>query len=119
MALCSSELEVQDTPAWMIASHRDTGDVHGPRVSSRPSSPDRHSPPYCSLARNFRHHPHVFRGSRSTTASFMMLHGAQSPDDVVRQEPDDSLQGDLLHACRALAVGQPPPRHLYCHIAAT
>ena len=36
-----------------------------------------------------------------------------------RQEPDDSLQGDLLRACRALSVGQPPPRHLYSHIAGT
>ena len=34
-----------------------------------------------------------------------------------RHKPDDSLQGDLLRACRALAVGHPPPRHLYSHIA--
>ena len=36
-----------------------------------------------------------------------------------RREPDDSLQGDLLRACRALASGQPLPRHLYSHITGT
>ena len=36
-----------------------------------------------------------------------------------RHEPDDSLQGNVLCACRALAVGQPPHVHLYSHIAGT
>ena len=36
-----------------------------------------------------------------------------------RREPDDSLQGDLLRACRALGSSQPPPRHLYSHITGT
>ena len=64
MALSSSKLEVQDTHAWMIAGHRDTGDAHRagwPRVSSRPTPPPgRHKPPHCPLPRNSRHHPRVF-----------------------------------------------------------
>ena len=36
-----------------------------------------------------------------------------------RREPDASLQGDLIRECRALASGQPPPRHLYSHITGT
>ena len=36
-----------------------------------------------------------------------------------RQQPDNSLQGDLLRARRALANGQPPPLHLYSHITGT
>ena len=40
MAPSSSDLEVHDTHAWMIAGHRDAGDAHKagwPRVSSRPT----------------------------------------------------------------------------------
>ena len=36
-----------------------------------------------------------------------------------RREPGDSLQGDLIRECRALADSQPPPRHLYSHITGT
>ena len=36
-----------------------------------------------------------------------------------RREPDDSLQGDPICECRALAGGHPPPRHLYSHITGT
>ena len=36
-----------------------------------------------------------------------------------RREPDDSLQGDLIRECRAMARGHPPPRHLYSHITGT
>ena len=36
-----------------------------------------------------------------------------------RREPDDSLQGNLIRQCRAMADGHPPPRHLYSHIAGT
>ena len=36
-----------------------------------------------------------------------------------RREPDDSLQGDLIRECRALASGHPPPGHLYPHITGT
>ena len=37
----------------------------------------------------------------------------------MQREPDDSLQGDLIRECRALADGQPPPGHLYSHITRT
>ena len=36
-----------------------------------------------------------------------------------RWEPDDSLQGDPIRECDALAGGHPPPRHLYSHITRT
>ena len=37
-----------------------------------------------------------------------------------RQEPDDSLQGDLIRECRAMARGHTPaPRHLYSAITGT
>ena len=36
-----------------------------------------------------------------------------------RREPEDSLQGDLIRACRNMAHGHTPPRHLYSHIAGT
>ena len=36
-----------------------------------------------------------------------------------RRVPDDSLQGDLICECRALAGSQPSPRHLYSHITGT
>ena len=36
------------------------------------------------------------------------------------REPEDSLQGDLIRACRSMARGHaPPPRHLYSYIAGT
>ena len=36
-----------------------------------------------------------------------------------RREPEDSLQRDLVRACRNMARGHAPPRHLYLHIAGT
>ena len=36
-----------------------------------------------------------------------------------RRETDDSLQGDLIRECRAMADRHPPPRHLYSHITGT
>ena len=36
-----------------------------------------------------------------------------------RREPEDSLQGDLIRACRNMARSHAPPRHLYSHITGT
>ena len=36
-----------------------------------------------------------------------------------RREPNDSLQGDLIRECRAMASGHAPPHHLYSHITGT
>ena len=36
-----------------------------------------------------------------------------------RQEPDDSLQWDLIHPCLAMARGHAPSRRLYSHITGT
>ena len=33
----------------------------------------------------------------------------KAPAQEGRREPDDSLQGDLMRACRAMAGGHPPP----------
>ena len=57
-------------------------------------------------------------GFRSSSWHFADCKGYITAQEGQR-EPDDSLQGDLIRECRAMASGHTPPRHLYSHITGT
>ena len=57
-------------------------------------------------------------GFRSSSWHFADCKGYITAQEE-RREPDDSLQGDLIRECRAMAGGHTPPCHLYSHITGT
>ena len=83
MALASSELEVADTHDRMIAGTQVTRTGQGGRVFP-PHPPNRYNPPPIARCHAIFPPPSpCFPRSRITTASSIIFHGAQSPDDVV------------------------------------